>query len=111
MAKDQVLTVDKVNNQIAKLALQMEKGEIDSITGQRIATVWGKLLYGLQVQATIENQDRGLNIADQELELKAEDQKAIDDLLSTIKTGLKDLDKKPTKPKTTKGGGKRCQKK
>ena len=58
MAKDQVLTVDKVNNQIAKLALQMEKGEIDSITGQRIATVWGKLLYGLQVQATIENQDR-----------------------------------------------------
>ena len=111
MAKDQVLTVDKVNNQIAKLALQMEKGEIDSITGQRIATVWGKLLYGLQVQATIENKDRGLNMAEQELELKAEDQKAIDDLISTIKTGLKDLDKKPTKPKTTKGGGKRCQKK
>ena len=39
------------------------------------------------------------------------DKKIIDELIATIKTGLKALDKKPTKPKTTKGGGKRCQKK
>lgn len=109
MAKDQLLTASKVNNQLARLALQMEKGEIDSMTGQRVANVWGKLLYGLQVQATIENQERGLDIAEQEMELRSEDKQVIDSLMKEIKAGLEGLDKKPTAQKQ--GGRKKCQKK
>ena len=123
--KEQVLTLDKVNNQIAKITLKMESGDIDIKRGRAIIEGWRALIYGIEIGLRKEHRSKELELkekeleyklrevtcTEQELELKAEDQKAIDDLLSTIKTGLKDLDKKPTEPKTTKGGGKRCQKK
>lgn len=123
--KDQVLTLDKVNSQIAKITLKMENGDIDIQRGKAIIEGWRALIYGIDIgfrreskckelafrEKELELKEKELayklqeiTYTEQELELRAEDQRAIDELLSTIKTGLRSIEK-PKRGRPKKNGG------
>ena len=51
MPRKRVLTAERVTNELAKIAVKLGKGEIDRKDATALATVWGKCLYGIQVQS------------------------------------------------------------
>lgn len=55
MPRKQVITPEKIKGQLAKIALKLEKGEIEPKVANSIATVWGKCLYAIQVETSTES--------------------------------------------------------
>lgn len=55
--RKKMLTTSQIQNKIAQIALKVEEGEIDSLVGQRLSSIWGKALYAIQIQSSIDNHD------------------------------------------------------
>lgn len=111
MEKDTGLALDTISKHMGYIAQQIEKGEIDLDEGKKQIEAWKHVFYAMAKGKELSLKEKDVRVETVRDELTDEDKKIIDELIATIKTGLKALDKKPTKPKTTKGGGKRCQKK
>ena len=46
-----MLTATKIQNKLAQIALKVEAGELDSLVGQRLASIWKGALYAIQVES------------------------------------------------------------
>lgn len=78
MPRKQVLDAEKVKNQLGKIAILVERGEMSTKTANCLATVWKGCLYAIQIQ----NKEEDTEIARQLLEKQ-------DEILNEVKGGNK----------------------
>lgn len=61
MSRKQIVTTEKVRDELARIAFQVKSGEIEPKVGTCLATIWGKVLYSIQVQNSTEETKKALD--------------------------------------------------
>lgn len=60
MPRKSVITIEKVRDELAKIAFQVKRGDIDPKVGNSLANLWGKVLYSFQTQSSTEETKKAL---------------------------------------------------
>lgn len=109
MENDAGLALNTISKHMGYIAQQIDKGEIDLDEGKKQIEAWKHVFYAMAKGKELSLKEKEVRVETVRNELTDEDKQIIDELIVTIKTGLKNLDKKPTVQKQ--GGRKKCQKK